>query len=110
MSQRDILQRPCGNHQRMESHQEVETPGGEGNQDKGESSHYPSYRRASEQDRDYCNFFRLTRIRPTQLSSGFKPLRNKQINVRGHNSSQSQVVSRRRKGYKGKKRHLSAFG
>ncbi|MBW0482302.1 hypothetical protein O181_022017 [Austropuccinia psidii MF-1] len=35
MSQRDILQRPCGNHQRMESHQEVQTPGGEGNQDKG---------------------------------------------------------------------------
>ncbi|MBW0495733.1 hypothetical protein O181_035448 [Austropuccinia psidii MF-1] len=37
ISQRDILQRPYGNHQRMESHQEVQTPGGEGNQDKGES-------------------------------------------------------------------------
>ncbi|MBW0493296.1 hypothetical protein O181_033011 [Austropuccinia psidii MF-1] len=36
MSQRDILQIPCGNHQRMESHQEVQTPGGERNQDKGE--------------------------------------------------------------------------
>ncbi|MBW0517972.1 hypothetical protein O181_057687 [Austropuccinia psidii MF-1] len=35
MSQRDILQRPYGNNQRMESHQEVQTPGGEGNQDKG---------------------------------------------------------------------------
>ncbi|MBW0528588.1 hypothetical protein O181_068303 [Austropuccinia psidii MF-1] len=40
MSQRDELQRPYGNHQRMESHQEVHTPGGEGNQVKGESSHY----------------------------------------------------------------------
>ncbi|MBW0577984.1 hypothetical protein O181_117699, partial [Austropuccinia psidii MF-1] len=27
MSQRDILQRPYSNHQRMESHQEVQTPG-----------------------------------------------------------------------------------
>ncbi|MBW0511753.1 hypothetical protein O181_051468 [Austropuccinia psidii MF-1] len=35
MSQKDILQRPYGNHQRMESHQAVQTPGGEGNQDKG---------------------------------------------------------------------------
>ncbi|MBW0461995.1 hypothetical protein O181_001710 [Austropuccinia psidii MF-1] len=47
MSQRDILQRSYGNHQRMESHQTVQTPGGEGNQDKGESSHYPSYIRTA---------------------------------------------------------------
>ncbi|MBW0546832.1 hypothetical protein O181_086547 [Austropuccinia psidii MF-1] len=51
MSQRDILKRPYGNHQRMESHQAVHTPGGEGNQDKGESSHYPGYRRTAEPDR-----------------------------------------------------------
>ncbi|MBW0477162.1 hypothetical protein O181_016877 [Austropuccinia psidii MF-1] len=31
MSQRDRLERPYGNHQRMESHQEVQTPGGEAN-------------------------------------------------------------------------------
>ncbi|MBW0480112.1 hypothetical protein O181_019827 [Austropuccinia psidii MF-1] len=36
MSQRDILQRYYGNHQRMESHQAVQTLGGEGIQDKGE--------------------------------------------------------------------------
>ncbi|MBW0487483.1 hypothetical protein O181_027198 [Austropuccinia psidii MF-1] len=42
MSQIDTLQRYYGNHQCMESHQEFQTPGGEANQDKGESSHYPS--------------------------------------------------------------------
>ncbi|MBW0477478.1 hypothetical protein O181_017193 [Austropuccinia psidii MF-1] len=35
MSQRDTLQRPYGNHQRLEPFQAVQTPGGEGNQDKG---------------------------------------------------------------------------
>ncbi|MBW0497272.1 hypothetical protein O181_036987 [Austropuccinia psidii MF-1] len=48
MSQRDILQRSYSNHQRMESNQAVQTTGVEGNQDKGESSHYPSYRRTAE--------------------------------------------------------------
>ncbi|MBW0573695.1 hypothetical protein O181_113410 [Austropuccinia psidii MF-1] len=65
MSQRDILQRPYGNYQRMESHQEVQTPREEGNQDKGESSHYPSYRRTAEPDRAYSDSFRLTRSRLT---------------------------------------------
>ncbi|MBW0494610.1 hypothetical protein O181_034325 [Austropuccinia psidii MF-1] len=50
-SQRDRLQRPYGNHQRLESYQAVQTPGGEGKQDKGESSHYPSYRRIANPDR-----------------------------------------------------------
>ncbi|MBW0518238.1 hypothetical protein O181_057953 [Austropuccinia psidii MF-1] len=36
MSQRDRLQRPYGNHKKLESHQAVQTPGGEGKQDKGE--------------------------------------------------------------------------
>ncbi|MBW0476139.1 hypothetical protein O181_015854 [Austropuccinia psidii MF-1] len=63
----------------MESHQEVQTPGGEGNQDKGESSHYPRYRRTAEPDGAYSDSFRLTRSRPTQLSSGFKPFRHQQI-------------------------------
>ncbi|MBW0500345.1 hypothetical protein O181_040060 [Austropuccinia psidii MF-1] len=35
LSQRDRLQRPYGNHQGLESHQAVQTPGGEGKQDKG---------------------------------------------------------------------------
>ncbi|MBW0487428.1 hypothetical protein O181_027143 [Austropuccinia psidii MF-1] len=48
LSQRDRLQIPYGNHQRLESHQEVQTPGDEAKQDKGESSHYPSYRRTTD--------------------------------------------------------------
>ncbi|MBW0549637.1 hypothetical protein O181_089352 [Austropuccinia psidii MF-1] len=78
-SQRDRLQRPYGNHQRLESPQGVQTPGGEGNQDKGESSHYPSFRRTSEPDRAHSDSFRITRSRPTQLSSGFTSLRHQQI-------------------------------
>ncbi|MBW0473620.1 hypothetical protein O181_013335 [Austropuccinia psidii MF-1] len=48
LSQGDRLQRPYGNNQRLESHQAVQTLGGEGKQDKGESSHYPSYRRTTD--------------------------------------------------------------
>ncbi|MBW0466289.1 hypothetical protein O181_006004 [Austropuccinia psidii MF-1] len=48
MSQRDTLQGTYGNQQRLEPHQEVQAPGGEGNQDKGESSHYLSYRRTDQ--------------------------------------------------------------
>ncbi|MBW0545891.1 hypothetical protein O181_085606 [Austropuccinia psidii MF-1] len=50
LSQIDRLQGPYGNHQRLESCQAVQTPGGKGNQDKGESSHYPSYRRTADPD------------------------------------------------------------
>ncbi|MBW0557152.1 hypothetical protein O181_096867, partial [Austropuccinia psidii MF-1] len=57
----------------------VQTPGGESKQDKGESSHYPSYRRTADPDRAYSDSFRLTRKRPNQLSSGFTPFRNQQI-------------------------------
>ncbi|MBW0497776.1 hypothetical protein O181_037491 [Austropuccinia psidii MF-1] len=64
----------------MEFHQEGQTPGGEGNQDKGESSHYPpSSRRKAELDRAYSDSFRLKRSRPTQLSSGLALFRNQQI-------------------------------
>ncbi|MBW0557587.1 hypothetical protein O181_097302 [Austropuccinia psidii MF-1] len=79
LSQRDRLQGPYGNHQRLESYQAVQTPGGKGNQDKGESSHYPSYRRKNDPDRAYTDSFRLTRSRPNQLCSGFTPFRNQQI-------------------------------
>ncbi|MBW0479880.1 hypothetical protein O181_019595 [Austropuccinia psidii MF-1] len=79
LSQRDRLQRLYGNHQRLESHQAVQTPGGEGKQDKGESSHYPSYTRTTDPDRAYSDCFRITRIRQNQLSSGFKPFRNQHI-------------------------------
>ncbi|MBW0475723.1 hypothetical protein O181_015438 [Austropuccinia psidii MF-1] len=79
MSQRDTLKRPYGNHQRLEPHQAVQNPGGGGNQDKEESSHYASYRRAAEPDRSYCDSFRLTRSRQNQLSSGLTPFRHQQI-------------------------------
>ncbi|MBW0483397.1 hypothetical protein O181_023112 [Austropuccinia psidii MF-1] len=57
----------------------VQTPGGEGKQDKRESSHYPSYRRTTDPEREYSDSFRLTRSRENQLSSGFTPFRNQQI-------------------------------
>ncbi|MBW0591419.1 hypothetical protein O181_131134 [Austropuccinia psidii MF-1] len=79
LSQRDRLQVPYGNHQRLDSYQAVQTPGGKGTADKGESSHYPSYRRTVNPDRAYSDSFRLTRSRPNKLSSGFTPFRNQQI-------------------------------
>ncbi|MBW0466493.1 hypothetical protein O181_006208 [Austropuccinia psidii MF-1] len=48
-------------------------------QDKGESSHYPSYRRTAEPDRAYSYYFGLTGSRTNQLSSGFTPFRLQQI-------------------------------
>ncbi|MBW0469119.1 hypothetical protein O181_008834 [Austropuccinia psidii MF-1] len=59
--------------------EEVQNPGGEAKQDKGESSHYKRYRRTTDPDRAYSNSFRLTRSRPKQLSSGFTPFRDQQI-------------------------------
>ncbi|MBW0472100.1 hypothetical protein O181_011815 [Austropuccinia psidii MF-1] len=79
LSQTDRLQRPYGNHQMLESPQAVQNPGGEGKQNKGESSHYPSYKRTTEKDRAYSDSFRITRSRPNQLYSGFAPFRNQQI-------------------------------
>ncbi|MBW0539655.1 hypothetical protein O181_079370 [Austropuccinia psidii MF-1] len=79
LSQRDRLQGPYGNHQRLESYQAVQIPRGKGKQDKGESSHYPSYRRTVNPDRACSDSFKLTRSRPNQLSSGFTPFRNQQV-------------------------------
>ncbi|MBW0581593.1 hypothetical protein O181_121308 [Austropuccinia psidii MF-1] len=79
LSQRDRLQRPYDNHQSLESHQAVQTPGGEGKQDKVESSHYPSYRRTTDPDGAHSDSFRLTRSRQSQLSSGFPPFRNQRF-------------------------------
>ncbi|MBW0519937.1 hypothetical protein O181_059652 [Austropuccinia psidii MF-1] len=80
MSQIYTLHRPYGNHQRLEPHQAVQTPGGEGNQDKGESSHYPRFRRKAEEDRAYSDSFNITKCRLNQLSSGLTPFRHQQIN------------------------------
>ncbi|MBW0571581.1 hypothetical protein O181_111296 [Austropuccinia psidii MF-1] len=73
------LQRPYDNHQRLESHQAVQTPGGEGKQDKGEQSHYLSYRRTTDPDRAHTESLRLKRSSPNQLSSGFTPFRNSEV-------------------------------
>ncbi|MBW0471180.1 hypothetical protein O181_010895 [Austropuccinia psidii MF-1] len=78
LSQRDRLQRPYCNAQRLESYLAVQTQG-EGKHNKGESSHYPGYRRTTDPDRAYSNSFRLTRRRPNQLSSGLTPFRNQKI-------------------------------
>ncbi|MBW0482815.1 hypothetical protein O181_022530 [Austropuccinia psidii MF-1] len=96
MSQRDILQRTYGYKKRMESHQAVHTPREEGNQDKGESSHYPSYRRTAEPDG------------PNLIPSGSEGVYQPNSPVASHHSGtrrsvanshcylQSKVVSRRR--------------
>ncbi|MBW0527473.1 hypothetical protein O181_067188 [Austropuccinia psidii MF-1] len=76
---KDRLQGPYGNHQRLESCQEIQTPGGNGQHNKGESSHYPSYRITVNPDRAYSDSFRLTRSRQNQLSGGFTPFRNQQF-------------------------------
>ncbi|MBW0528808.1 hypothetical protein O181_068523 [Austropuccinia psidii MF-1] len=80
LSQIDRLQRPYGNHHRLEFYQAVQTPGGKGTDNKGESSHYPSHRRTVNPDWAYSDSFRLTRSRPNKLSSGFTPFRHQQIN------------------------------
>ncbi|MBW0566855.1 hypothetical protein O181_106570 [Austropuccinia psidii MF-1] len=79
MSERDTLQRSYENDKRLGPHQVVQTPGGEGNQDKGEASHYKRYRRTAEPDRAYADSLSLTRSRPNQLSSGLTPFNNQQI-------------------------------
>ncbi|MBW0460788.1 hypothetical protein O181_000503 [Austropuccinia psidii MF-1] len=63
----------------MESHREVQTPGGDGNKDKVELSHYPGYRRTDEPDRAFSDSFRLPRCIKTQLSSGLTPFKHQQI-------------------------------
>ncbi|MBW0545293.1 hypothetical protein O181_085008 [Austropuccinia psidii MF-1] len=52
VSQRDRIQRPYNNHQRLESHQAVQTPGGEGKQD------------TTDPDSAHSDSFRITRSRP----------------------------------------------
>ncbi|MBW0463089.1 hypothetical protein O181_002804 [Austropuccinia psidii MF-1] len=107
MSQRDKLQRPYCNHQRLESNQEVQTPRGEGKQYKGESSPIQAI---GEQ---------LTQTGHTQIPSGSQgasqtssPVASRHSGTnrsvaKSHHSSQSQEASRRRQGYKGK--HKTSF-
>ncbi|MBW0540963.1 hypothetical protein O181_080678 [Austropuccinia psidii MF-1] len=70
--------RHLGHSGRWQDIEEVHTPGGEGNHDKGESSHYPSYRTA-EPDGASSDSFRLTRTKLNQLSGAITPFRHQQI-------------------------------
>ncbi|MBW0549034.1 hypothetical protein O181_088749 [Austropuccinia psidii MF-1] len=107
LSQRDRLQRPYDNHQRLESYQAVQTPGGKGTEDKGESSDYPSYRRTVNPERAYSDSLRLTQRRSNQLSSGFTPFRHQQIN--DHESPLFKIPGEE-KDTRGKTRPLLAQG
>ncbi|MBW0473756.1 hypothetical protein O181_013471 [Austropuccinia psidii MF-1] len=78
MSQRDILHRYYCNHKRMESKQAFQTRG-EGSQDKGKSSHYPSYRRTIEPERAFSDSFRLTSSKLNRLISSLTSFRKQQI-------------------------------
>ncbi|MBW0489569.1 hypothetical protein O181_029284 [Austropuccinia psidii MF-1] len=79
MSQSDTLQRSYGNHQRIGSQQEAQTPGGKGSQDKGESSRYPNHKRTTEPDKEYSVSFRITGSKPTGLPSVSTTCRHQQI-------------------------------
>ncbi|MBW0461488.1 hypothetical protein O181_001203 [Austropuccinia psidii MF-1] len=108
MSQRDILQRPYGNHQRMESHQAVQTPGEEGNQIRENQATIQTIEE------------HLNQRGPTLIPSGSQgvdqpssPLTSHHSGTsrsvaKSHHSPQSQVFSRRRKGYKGKNKTSSS--
>ncbi|MBW0576795.1 hypothetical protein O181_116510 [Austropuccinia psidii MF-1] len=79
MSLRNTLQRPYGNQKRLEPYQTVHTPGGEGKQYKGGSSHFPGYKGTADPERAYSYSFRITRSRPNQLSSGLTTLSHQRI-------------------------------
>ncbi|MBW0504010.1 hypothetical protein O181_043725 [Austropuccinia psidii MF-1] len=102
LSQRDRLHRPYGNHQRLKSHQEVQTAGGEGKQDRENRA---TIQAVEEQ---------LTQKGNTQIPSGSQGASQIRFPVASHHSetnssvaqsnhsSQSQEGSRRRQVYKGK--------
>ncbi|MBW0500095.1 hypothetical protein O181_039810 [Austropuccinia psidii MF-1] len=79
MIPKDISQRPYGNNKRLELQPEVQTAGGKGRQDKGQSSHYTSCRRRTEPGRVYSDSFRITRSKPIRISSFFTPFRYQKI-------------------------------
>ncbi|MBW0463050.1 hypothetical protein O181_002765 [Austropuccinia psidii MF-1] len=102
MSQRDTLQRPYGNHQRLEPHQEVQIPGGE------------SIRIRVNQATIQAIEKQLNQKGPTLIPSGSQGVdkirspvalhhsgTNRSV-AKSYHSSQSQVVFRRRQGDKGK--------
>ncbi|MBW0558826.1 hypothetical protein O181_098541 [Austropuccinia psidii MF-1] len=80
---RYIPQGLYGNHQRLESQQEFQAFRREDSQDKGKSSHNSGFRGEMEPEREYSDFFRLTRSRPKRLCESFKPLRIQKISGKG---------------------------
>ncbi|MBW0501963.1 hypothetical protein O181_041678 [Austropuccinia psidii MF-1] len=82
MSQRDTLQQPYENNQRLEPQQTVQDLKGEGIKYQGEKSHHPGYREAMEPERAYYDSFGLTRSgKPAKPPSIFTPLRNQKFSV-----------------------------
>ncbi|MBW0591432.1 hypothetical protein O181_131147 [Austropuccinia psidii MF-1] len=79
MSQRYTLQESHGSHQRMESQEAVQTPGGGHSQYKGKQTQNPSYRRTIEPDRAYSGSLQLTRSRTTKISSCFTPFKHQEM-------------------------------
>ncbi|MBW0465608.1 hypothetical protein O181_005323 [Austropuccinia psidii MF-1] len=101
MSQRDTLQRSCGNHQRMEYQQAVQTPRGEGTRIRENQATIQAIEE------------KLNQTEPTLIPSGSQvgdqpnsPVAshhesNGRSVAMSHHSSQSQVFYRRRQGLKG---------
>ncbi|MBW0484689.1 hypothetical protein O181_024404 [Austropuccinia psidii MF-1] len=101
MSQRDTLQISYCNNQRMESQQEVQTPGGVETRIKENEATIQAIEE------------KLSQTEPTLIPSGSQGVDKRNFPVsshhsgtrrsvaKSHHSSQSQVVSSRRQGYKG---------
>ncbi|MBW0575191.1 hypothetical protein O181_114906 [Austropuccinia psidii MF-1] len=107
VSQQEILERTNGNKKRIV----FKTVGRKDIQDQRQSCYYPGHRREGEPEREYSDSFRVTKsLKEYNIPSGFTPSDSNRSVTKIHHSSQSQVVSRRRKGSKGKKKHLSNRG
>ncbi|MBW0488054.1 hypothetical protein O181_027769 [Austropuccinia psidii MF-1] len=102
MSQRDILQRTYGNNQRMEFHQAVQTPVGEGNQERQNKANIQAIEEQLNQTGPTLIPSRSQGVDKTNSPFASHHSGMSRSVAKIHHSSQSQVVSRRRQGYKGK--------
>ncbi|MBW0460757.1 hypothetical protein O181_000472 [Austropuccinia psidii MF-1] len=91
-SQRDIFQRHHQIHQKVESEQEAQTPGGKGRNYQRDQRYYPIYGREMKTERSYTYSFSLTgNGKSAQLLGGFKPLRIHKVS--GQESPLFQIPS-----------------
>ncbi|MBW0479033.1 hypothetical protein O181_018748 [Austropuccinia psidii MF-1] len=82
LSQRDRLQRPYDNYQRMESYQAVQTPGVKGTEDKAESSLIQAIEE------------QLTQTGPTQIPSGSQGAGQISSPVASHHSDTNRSMTK----------------